>query len=59
MHELSVALSTLEVAAEEAERHGSARVGAIQPGGHWIEVVAPWLIPRENVSCVCSAFARP
>jgi hydrogenase nickel incorporation protein HypA/HybF len=29
MHELSVALSILDVAAEEAERHGSARVVAI------------------------------
>jgi hypothetical protein len=32
MHELSVALSILEVAAEEAERHGSARGAAVQPG---------------------------
>jgi hydrogenase nickel incorporation protein HypA/HybF len=30
MHELSVALSILDVAAEEAERHGSARVVAIR-----------------------------
>jgi hydrogenase nickel incorporation protein HypA/HybF len=30
MHELSVALSILDVAAEEAERHGGARVVAIR-----------------------------
>jgi hydrogenase nickel incorporation protein HypA/HybF len=57
MHELSIAMSIVEMAGEEAERHGAAQVQAVHLRlGKLSGVVKEALLSSYQMACECTAL---